>query len=311
MKKTTNQTEIGISVIIPTMCSSQRQHSLWRAINSIGQQNGVDIEVIIIVNGKHYDHKLFEKLKSTSELQVHYLPEASLPAAIRYGRSLVTKEYFAFLDDDDEYLPQALTTRVIPLSNDADIDIVVTNGFIFTQHDRLRLSNAQIESAQRDPLLSLLAGNWLSSCGALYRSSSVPIDYFDGKTKYYEWTLLAFRLALDRKNIQFLNEPTFRVYDNHGSISKTKKYREASSGFVRGLLNFEIPAAMRNGLLRKLAKELHGLSNHHLGLHEMKPAWKFHIQSLNYPGGLKYLTYTRKLIYKTAKIFLTKTTQNP
>ena len=48
--------------------------------------------------------------------------------------------------------------------------------------------------AATDPLRALVIENWLASCGGLFRSDRVSIDYFDGVTRHYEWTFLAYSL---------------------------------------------------------------------------------------------------------------------
>jgi hypothetical protein len=59
------------------------------------------------------------------------------------------------------------------------------------------------------PLRALKVQNWLASCGGLYRSRSVSIEYFDEEATYFEWTLLAYKLASKLK-MAFVDVPAYR-----------------------------------------------------------------------------------------------------
>jgi len=95
----------------------------------VRSQEGVIPLVLVIVNGDRVDSRVFEGLKTMQGVVIHRLSEGNFPLALRYGRSVVTAEYFSFLDDDDEYLPGALKVRVTPLINEPQIDFVATNGY--------------------------------------------------------------------------------------------------------------------------------------------------------------------------------------
>jgi glycosyltransferase involved in cell wall biosynthesis len=287
-----SQAKPEISVIIPTTCEISRKKSLLRAIDSVCSQEGVDVEIIVVVNGKRYDPEFLQELKNNSQLNVQYQDEGSLPAALRYGRSMVGKKYFSFLDDDDEYLPDALINRAKELENNNNLDIVVTNGYTYTDRDRIRIDN--ISAVRNDPLASLIQENWLASCGGLFRSGTVHLDYFDGKTKYFEWTFLAFKLLINKHCFSFLDIPTFRVHDTASSLSKSEDYRLAIANFVRQLLSYDTPDNIKKSLKSKLAAALHSISGYYLRIGRKHDAWRYHIESISWPDGLKYLLYTRK-----------------
>ena len=285
-----------VSVIIPTTCELRRQASLLRAIQSLHAQQGIDVDVIVVVNGKRYDAGLLDALRARSDVRVHYQEEGSLPAAQRFGRSLVTEEYFAFLDDDDQYLPGALKIRIAPMLTDPALDVVATNGF------RGELGNARYiddgtAAINSDPFAAMIRSNWLASCGGLYRSKAIHADYFDGKTKHFEWTLLAFRILFAGHRVLFVDVPTFRVFDSPESLSKSLEYQRASAGFIEHLLSFEPPTRIQNALQRRLSAAQHDLSFQFLTLGDFKNAWRFHLKSLMGPRGWRYLPYTRRLLF--------------
>ena len=181
------------------------------------------------------------------------------------------------------------------MMRDNTIDVVVTNGYrVIDNKETLRWKD--FAKARLDPLATLLSENWLTSSSALFRSTSITVDYFDDDLKYREWLVLAFRLCLARRNIYFLDTLTNRIYENKESLSRTPSYFLAEPITLKYMLSFDVPVAIRRILKRKLSASLHNVSAYYLQNGEIWQAWKSHLKSLCYPGGLRYLLYTRKLV---------------
>lgn len=276
------------------MCEAARQVSLSRAIESALSQTSVAVELIVLVNGNRYDPELLDRLRADARLRVVYQEEGSLPAALRHARTLVTGEYFTFVDDDDEYLPNALRIRLEPMLTNLTLDVVATNGYRAAPDDVRYIGNA--DAINRDPLAAMIDQNWLASCGGLFRSSAIHAEYFDGKTKYFEWTLLAYRILFAGHKVLFLDAPTYRINDSPGSLSKSLEYRRASAGFIEYLLTLHPPRRIAYALKRKLSAAQHDLSSQLLKSGDRKNAWRFHLKSLSGPGAWRYLIYTRRLL---------------
>jgi Glycosyl transferase family 2 len=101
-----------IDVIIPTTCEATQWRSLQRGIQSVRRQDGVQARVIVVVNGTRFEPANYKQLREMKELSVLYREQGGLPGAQRFGRQQVTAPFFVFLDDDDEYLPNALWHRI-------------------------------------------------------------------------------------------------------------------------------------------------------------------------------------------------------
>ncbi len=284
-----------INVIIPTMGEAARRVSLTRAIESVLSQGGVAVELIVVVNGTRYDPALLAALRADARLQVIYQEEGSLPAALRLGRLHVTGEFFSFLDDDDEYLPDALQTRVAHLRADPELDVVATNGWRAAPGDEPYLDDPR--DINTDPFAAMIRRNWLASCGGLYRSCAIHTDYFDGNTKHFEWTLLAFRILLAGHKTLFVDVPTYRVYDSPDSLSKSLAYQRAAVGFLEYLLSLQPPQRIHRALRRKLTVAHHDLSSQFLQEKDRGNAWRYHFKCLTGPGAWHYLAYTRRLFF--------------
>jgi hypothetical protein len=263
-------------------------------------QTGVDVRLLLIVNGTRFDQVLMDEMRSRSKLEVHYLKEASLPAALRYGRSVVATPFFAFLDDDDEYLPGALHLRVSCLLQDDRLAVVATNGYKRVEDaDVLLYDRSRVPQGNYlDAILS--RGNWLASGGAAYRSSQVGLEYFDGSTKYYEWTFLGFRLALDNLHILFINVPTFRLYDTPSSLQKTEAYKTASVHLTDAMLRLAMPKKILKRVQKLRLRAFHELCKYHRVKGDFAQAWGFHLRSLRMPSGFKYLPYTILLLLRVS-----------
>jgi len=286
---------MGISVIIPTTCESDRRTSLLRAIDSVLNQQGTTVELIVVANGSRVDPALLNSLRARSDLRLFYLDTGNLPLAQRYGRSQVTQDFFAFLDDDDEYLPGALATRVAPMLKQPDLDVVVTNGYRMGQGEHIQIKNGA--AVNSDPLLALMSENWMASCAGLFRTSAITREFFDGKTNFFEWTLMAFRIVSAGHKLTFLDVPTYRIHDTPNSLSKSEEYQRAVVQILELLLTFDSSPGVRRALKEKLANAFHSVSDSYKQIGDRSQAWQYHLKSLLQPGGLKYLTYTRRLLF--------------
>lgn len=280
-----------VSVIIPTLAEAQRMESLRRAIRSAESKTST---VVVCVNGSSSSADCITHLKSLENVKLLNLPEASLPRARAAGRQAVQTPFFTFLDDDDELLPGGLERRLAVLTSRPDIDLVITNGWR-RQGGRQEVMLNQLASVSADPLLALFRENWLPSCGATFRTSSIGPEYFADMHGYAEWTWLAFRLSLDKKRVEVIDDITFAINDTPGSLSKSANYRAAYLHLYRRMLEVNPPDSVRKQIKRKISSFWHDLSAESLARGDLRRATWYHVRSLLSHGGLRYLAYTRHL----------------
>jgi glycosyltransferase involved in cell wall biosynthesis len=288
----------GVSVIIPTACRRERTAAVQQAVASVLMQAGVDLEVIVVVNGPDYDRDLFTWLNANPRLRVEYRPEPSLPAAHRVGRGLVTRPFFSFLDDDDEYLPDALRIRLAPMLEDPSVDVVATNGVWGGGSDEPYIQNSA--GVEEDPLGALLRGNWLGSGGALFRSATVGLETFDGRTRFFEWTMIAWRVASAGLRIRFLDVPTYRMNATPDSLSRSEAYYLAEPEFLRSLLECDIAEKHRQRIHDKILAANHFIADWYVRSGEAPRAWRYHLRSVRGLAGLRHLVFTPRLLAATA-----------
>ena len=99
-----------VSVIIPTL---ERPKLLLRAVGSVLRQTHRELEVIVVVDRP--DPKTASAVQSVEDARVRLVlnPHPSTAAAARNaGADHASGEWLAFLDDDDEWLPNKLERQL-------------------------------------------------------------------------------------------------------------------------------------------------------------------------------------------------------
>ena len=283
-----------VDVLIVSLCAAERAAEIRRVVDTTLAQDGVRARLVIVVNGQRFDRDLFEELRRTAGVHVVYQKEPSIFLARRCAREHVTAPYFGFLDDDDYLLPGALRTRVRSLASDPSADVVVTDGYLTEGDSESRVLD-DLAAIRRDPLQSLMQSNWLATASALFRTASLPAEFFDTTIRSIDMTYLAFLLALEKK-VLFLDVPTYRKSYSPDSISLTEGWMLPTLATLDKMRGHPMPAGVRRELHRKCAAAAHEISNIYRLRGELGPAWRYHLRSLARPWGLvRYALYTRHL----------------
>lgn len=274
----------------------ERAESLRRAITSI-QMAGPEIATVMVAaNGDNISPALIAELRQRQDLRVIYFEKGSSPSALAHAVPLVTTEYFGFLDDDDELLPNGLHRRLAKLESHPEADIVLSNGYLRNSQDDQNYLQ-YLDKVPNNPLAAFFVENWLPSCGALFRTANVDSAYFRNYHPYAEWSWLAFRLALDKKRFCVLNEPTFRVHaDTPASLSKSSAYRHSYISLYQKMLAVAIPSNVRGIIQKRLSQAHHDVSSYALADGNLGQCIHHHILSLKHPSGWIFFTYTRHII---------------
>jgi glycosyltransferase involved in cell wall biosynthesis len=268
---------------------------LRRAVDSVLSQAGVNVELIVVLNGDCYAPDVITWLRDEPRITCALLPGPDKPSATALGRSLVTGDFFSYLDDDDEYLPGGLARRAAFLVENPQLDCVATNGE-YVVRGTTRPMLHKTETFARDYIDSLLDGrNWMASCGATFRTRSVLQKYFDDTTRHYEWTLIAFRVA-SYLNVAFVDEPTYRVHDTAVSLSKTATYMECRTDILEDMKRWNTRPGLGWKILRNRAEAYHSACSYHRLNGNFRRAWFFHLKSLTSIYGMKYVPYTLLLL---------------
>ena len=99
-----------ISVVIPTL---RRSTMLLRALKSVLAQTHRDIEIVVVVDGP--DDETIAALRTVDDPRLRFVvnPRSMTAAGARnIGVAHAKGEWIAFLDDDDEWLPEKLEKQI-------------------------------------------------------------------------------------------------------------------------------------------------------------------------------------------------------
>src|SRR5512137_2937507 len=97
----------AISIVIPTLATSERAPFLQRALASALAQEKVRAVPIVVANGPGVVLDLVRSLENRADIRFAYREEANLPQGLALGRDLVDTPFFSELDDDDVLMPHA------------------------------------------------------------------------------------------------------------------------------------------------------------------------------------------------------------
>ncbi|EIW90359.1 glycosyltransferase group 2 family protein [Alishewanella agri BL06] len=285
-----------LSVIIATSARKEREKSILQAIKSIRAQEDVSSTIIIVANGQSCAPDILNKLCNMEGVELYYFPDKDFPTSLLIGRQKVRTPYFSFLDDDDEYISDTLKEIIFSLEQDKNLDLVVGNGVRFINNaDRIRFPS--IKKFKGNELKTLVSpgGNWLASCAAIYRTSSIGEVYFTDFARYCEWTYLAFKLSLE-KNIGFIDVISYRIHDSQESLSKGLNYQIGQFEALKKIYNLNLPSSIRTKVLNKISDQAHSISGLKLNTGNFGESWHYHVISLRSFSGIRYLLYTRKIL---------------
>jgi len=284
-----------VSVIVRTAADANRFGTLRRALDSVLTQQGVFVEPIVVVNSPAPDPTVMAWLRGLGDARIEVLPTHDHIAALRRGRELVTGESFCFLDDDDEYLPGALARRSLVLDANSKIDCVVTRLERSSPAGHLVQSNADFAA---DLAGTLARGrNWMASCSASYRTSTVTMQFFDDLPRHCEFKVIAFRVA-SSLHVVALDMVTHRVHDSEGSLNKDPLHKVMEYEVFEKMLRWRDAGSRRALLRRSKARALHRAAEYYRQRGEFSRAWVHQWQSLTPPYGLRYVPFVLLLLAK-------------
>jgi hypothetical protein len=279
------------TVIIPTL--GRRPLELRRAIESVIQQDGPPAVPLVILNGTQFDTSLARELESRTDLRLLRSPSSGVSNARLVGLRNVDSPLFAFLDDDDELLPNATKIRNEALSH-SNADVVVTNGLRRIKDESVRMFDHEHHTS--DAARDLLTRNWMHSAAATFRSSTVPLAFFENLADFFEITHFMLRIC-QRRQIARVDTATFIVHQSaHERVSLSRQYSEAAPTVLQQMLDETERPDLRKLLARARTNALHNCSDDALIAGDLRNAWIMHLRSLIGAGGARYLAYSRHLL---------------
>lgn len=238
-----------ISVVIPTY---NRAELLYNSINSVLSQTFSDFELIVVDDCSPDNTSAV--LGSFSDKRLRVLRNSSnkgIAAVRNIGVTNSNGQYIAFLDDDDEWLPDKLEKQMKVLKSGPGSLVCVYSGslIIGPGGDVVRTS---VPIYRNKVLNELLLGNFITTSTVFLKKSCFEkTGLFDEDIPFGEDYDMWIRIA-EHFEYDFVPEPLTRYRVHPGSL--TRNYAKVISGLVKILSKHE----------RLFARHKRAYSNHML-----------------------------------------------
>lgn len=210
-----------ISIIIPTY---NRAHTIGGAIESLLGQTYQNIEVIVVDDGSEDNtEEIVTAYRQKSQIPIKYVRKENggCASARNMGLEYAKGECVAFLDDDDEMLPNALESLLERL-NDSESDFVYSPSIEVFENGVERISlPAAAELPEKFAIEHFKTCN-ARSCCILYRKRVFDkIKGFDERLKHNEDSDFLQRVAICCR-AAYTPMPSARVYHHRDNKSKNR-----------------------------------------------------------------------------------------
>jgi len=239
-----------VSAVITT---HNRKDLLFRAVASAESQTYPNME-IIVVDDKSTDgtKELMEQYAASSSVRYIYNADGGGGNKARNTGILAAHgEYVAFLDDDDEWMPEKTAKQIELVEKKPDIG-VVSCAKIF-EYDLTRRKNQNLDELMEGDLHQRVFERipLTTSCMMVRRDLLMDVGMFDENLRYWQEYELTIRLC-QRTEIGCVKEHLilFRLnsMDKHRLTNKLDGWEEAVAYIDRkhGALLETLPAELRH-----------------------------------------------------------------
>jgi len=222
-----------VSAIITT---HNRVDVLPRAIDSVLSQTYEDMELIVVSDGSTdaTDEWVARYADNPKFRYISYHPGRGGNYARNRGIKAARGEYVAFLDDDDEWLPEKSQQQVDKFQTDPDLVLVYTGRNIL--YTREHKSYGHVPHSEGDMAHDILFGNKIGTTSSVMVKKSVvsEVGMFDESLKALQDHDLWIRIC--RKGpVGVVPEPLLNYYNSteaHQVTDRTDAYLE-SKRYIR------------------------------------------------------------------------------
>lgn len=218
-----------ISVVIPT---HNRADLLPRAIKSVQHQTWTDLEIIVVSDGSEDDTKAVVEALAKEDPRikfVEYFPARGGNIARNTGIEHAVGEIVAFLDDDDEFVPEKLEQQMAVMESDPEIGLVYTGVRVIYVNEGVEYSS--VPKAEGDLSSEILLDNSIGTTSTVMvrRELLLQAGKFDIQLRALQDFDLWIRVCQLCK-VGFVPEEMIRYYNYTGTkqvSALTDKYIEA------------------------------------------------------------------------------------
>jgi glycosyltransferase involved in cell wall biosynthesis len=219
---------MSVSVVIPIY---NRSKQIARAIESVQAQTESDFEIIVVDDGS--TDRSAQVIKECARKDpriclIEHGQRKGAQAARNTGIRAARGHWIAFLDSDDQWLPDSLKVR-LQLAAEKKLHVVHSDCYI------LKPGSAELQRFGHPRFQGNVYRHLLCRCGTLFPSflvskeALIRIGYLDETVvSYQEWDT-AIRLA-KYYDFAFVQEPTF-IYDCSSADTISKDLLRTAHGY--------------------------------------------------------------------------------
>lgn len=206
-----------VSVIIPTY---NRAEFLRSAIASVLDQTFQDFEIIVVDDASKDNAS--EVVSSFNDQRIKYIRHGvnkGGSAARNTGIVNSNYEYIAFLDDDDEWLPEKLKMQVDLLQNcSPNIGGIYTGHSVLDKHSKSIL-NIWTPKKRGDIYDDMFKANWLGTTSSLLlrRECFERVGLFDESLPSFQDYDMWIRIS-NEFHFEYIKEPLLKYYAHGNKI---------------------------------------------------------------------------------------------
>jgi glycosyltransferase involved in cell wall biosynthesis len=203
-----------VSVIVPT-CN--RAALIGSAIGSVLEQTYQNFEIVVVDDASTDNTR--DTIASFEDPRLKYIRHVinkGDAASRNTGISYSDGDYVAFLDDDDEWLPDKLQMQIDVLSNCSPRVGMVYTGFVKRDKRNGKIVAVKTTGKRGDLLQEILCSNFIATpCILLRRECFQRVGMFDERmpcnSDYDMWIRLA-----EHFHFECIDEPLVVVNHSHG-----------------------------------------------------------------------------------------------
>ncbi|GAA0798999.1 glycosyltransferase family 2 protein [Spirilliplanes yamanashiensis] len=282
-----------VSVVVPTR---GRPDLVTRAVRSALAQTMDAVEVIVVVDGP--DDATVAALAAIGDDRLRVVPLAEsggAPHARNVGAAHARAEYTAFLDDDDEFLPEKLATQ-LKVARDADRALPVVASRLINRTPRADSVLPRRLPADGEPISEYLTvrrglfyGDGFIQTSTILAPTEllrrVPFTVGLRRQQELDWTLRA--VAHDDVQLLFADEPlvVWHQDEDRDRISLHAPW-EGQLAWLRGIRHLVTPRAYAAVMLSVIGSMAAPTRSPRVFRELLRDARRH-----GRPGALDYLTY--------------------
>lgn len=217
-----------VSVIIP---SYRRKYALLNAVKSVLEQDYSNVEVIVVLDSYSTTdiEYITNSLSGRDNVFFHVGEDLGGARARNIGMDMAKGYYWAFLDDDDCWLPTKLTDQVSTFPGKNNVSIVYSNQYLIHKETKRQKNCRRLDCTLEDLSYNNYIGGFST---VMIRRTEIRID--EHMLAMQDWQF--WRAILKKSHGVAINTKKFHVeYYIHGGDKISSNFEKIRAGHERFL----------------------------------------------------------------------------